>query len=680
MKPTIGIVAGAVALFAGALALCWYLTDKAAFERGRISGVAQGTSAAESRAKNLAMERQKLHEAEKETVRRDALEAGRLAEVERANNAAAEAERIRLADLAAAAARAKADKDALLAERGPSPYSKVKVLAVGINYEGSPFLTPLQYARQDATKTAELLRVQYEFTVEELIDAKATKAAILEKLREMLATLGKDDDFLFYFAGHGTTLFEPPLERTGLLLPYDAADTSSPNALQRERGIALRDLLKIMQESPGRHRLILLDSCFSGLPEMPEADKPAKRDPNNPLGHRSVQLLTAGAENERAIELPTISAGVFSHEIRRVISADGSGPQTLLSVFTAVREAVTRKSEYALAMQGRLGSPQHRNFMPASPGDFVFIQPKDYKGWKISQRLSADIQGYDIPVAESEYRTFLAKQTAPAPDTQDIPIVNELVKQFKLPAVLSIFEGAKQGASTPAVSAAPTAPAISPADLRRYEARASMGDPYALGILAAASGRTKDPLQQKRAREYAFAAYETGTKPGKAALGLAYAEGYSGQRDPALGGKLLEESGFKDAVPWISDFLLLAGGYAAIKSKNPQERIAGAVSLAVAGKGLIGRLLRKSPVDKVSDHLREVRKAVEPAQADFPKAIKELANATEAIVGEKELDTAAKAGLLSAIAAVKEACDKADRTATLQLIAEWFTNVEKAKR
>lgn len=93
------------------------------------------------------------------------------------------------------------------AQEVPMPYGRVAVLAVGWNkYDGCKplFFDDLAAAVNDAKSVAEVFRSHYGYDVDLLADP--TKDQFLAKLDQVTASLGPNDVFILYLAGHGDTL------------------------------------------------------------------------------------------------------------------------------------------------------------------------------------------------------------------------------------------------------------------------------------------------------------------------------------------------------------------------------------------------------------------------------------------------------------------------------------------
>ena len=152
----------------------------------------------------------------------------------------------------------------------------------------------LNTAAKDATALADVLEKSYGFKVTRLLDAAATRAAIIAAL-DQIALMGPNDAGLVYFAGHGHYV-----ERTdeGFWIPSDARASDGPRK-PVEDYIWNSTLTRVVDASQARHLLVISDSCFSGSlfrgpsPE-PSAD-PAYQYYRRALQLPARQLLTSGS-------------------------------------------------------------------------------------------------------------------------------------------------------------------------------------------------------------------------------------------------------------------------------------------------------------------------------------------------------------------------------------------------
>ena len=127
-----------------------------------------------------------------------------------------------------------------------------RALVVGINdYPGEN--NKLNACVNDAHSITRLLERNYDdevnFSVVELIDAKATRESILECLGRVF-----DDDTetgVFYFSGHG---YDDPED--GQLVTYDCNS--------QILGIKFKEVNEILRHSKCRNKIVIIDACYSG--------------------------------------------------------------------------------------------------------------------------------------------------------------------------------------------------------------------------------------------------------------------------------------------------------------------------------------------------------------------------------------------------------------------------------
>ncbi len=130
-------------------------------------------------------------------------------------------------------------------------FGNYHALVIGNN--NYKYLTNLKSAKNDAKAVAHLLKHDYGFNVDMLIDA--TRSDILLSLGKMRRNLSKQDNLLIYYAGHGWLDKEAD---EGYWLPVDAA---SDNKINWVSNSSITSTLKAMHT---KHVLIVADSCYSG--------------------------------------------------------------------------------------------------------------------------------------------------------------------------------------------------------------------------------------------------------------------------------------------------------------------------------------------------------------------------------------------------------------------------------
>ena len=130
-------------------------------------------------------------------------------------------------------------------------FGRYHALVIGIgNYKHLP---RLKTAVKDAKAVADVLRQDYGFAVKLLLDP--ARDDIVDTLDEYRAALGKGDNLLVYYAGHGWLDEE---SNRGYWLAADAR----PN--RRSKWVSnatITDTLKTLQ---AKHVMVVADSCYSG--------------------------------------------------------------------------------------------------------------------------------------------------------------------------------------------------------------------------------------------------------------------------------------------------------------------------------------------------------------------------------------------------------------------------------
>ena len=105
----------------------------------------------------------------------------------------------------------------------------------------------------DARAVSSLLEDGYGFKVKRL--ENATRSDILNSITELRGKVGRKDNVLIYYAGHGV---EDKAADEGFWIPTDAKLEEQDNWLSTDR---VRKQIKAM---PAKHVMVVADSCFSG--------------------------------------------------------------------------------------------------------------------------------------------------------------------------------------------------------------------------------------------------------------------------------------------------------------------------------------------------------------------------------------------------------------------------------
>ena len=178
----------------------------------------------------------------------------------------------------------------------PAEYRAKWAIIIGVNdYRQDSGLAQLKYAANDAREFRRLLVEEFGYDNEhvfyltdsqgepaEIVNGRPTRAAILDAFEKWLPSRGltPEDSVMFFFAGHG-------VHDRGSGETYIAASDSKA---QDSKGSCIRvgwvrSRLGDKQVVKCRHRLILLDCCFSGglfMFDQPLAARPVPKAPEGP--------------------------------------------------------------------------------------------------------------------------------------------------------------------------------------------------------------------------------------------------------------------------------------------------------------------------------------------------------------------------------------------------------------
>lgn len=199
-------------------------------------------------------------------------------------------------------------------------------LVVGINWY--QYVSPLNGCVRDAEAVAALLARHEDetrnFDVHLLTSERSTepvpRVLLKDTVRRLFAT--EAEIALFYFAGHGY------LEATGGYL-------QATDSRHGDDGLALDDILTLANQSPARNKLVILDSCHSGVAGAVHG-LPARSELCEGL-----TVLTASTAQQTADE--TRSGGVFTSLLVHALSgasANLMGDVTPGSVYAHIDQSL----------------------------------------------------------------------------------------------------------------------------------------------------------------------------------------------------------------------------------------------------------------------------------------------------------------------------------------------------
>jgi hypothetical protein len=228
-------------------------------------------------------------------------------------------------------------------------------LLVGIDAFEDPAFEDLQWAEADAQgMDTALTDVGFDSTTTITTGGPSSRAGLLAELEAFLAPRGPDDTVLVYLSTHGVVDYVGGPPRRFLV----ARDTRRDDL--RNTGIDVRELIRIVEASAPRWKVIVLATCFGGTGAgvksaegpMPDHRRGRPELPPMPLGaRRATVVLSASYEDGPAWEDPTLGHEIYTHYLLDALSRAADGEVDLdgdgaLSAFEAHGYATGRTIDH----------------------------------------------------------------------------------------------------------------------------------------------------------------------------------------------------------------------------------------------------------------------------------------------------------------------------------------------
>jgi TPR repeat protein/uncharacterized caspase-like protein len=392
----------------------------------------------------------------------------------------------------------------------------------GINdYKFPQHIEPTRCGQTNARAMAKVLTERYGFESEELTEADASRAGILDRLEQLGKDLGDDDVFLVYFAGHGQIIELPDGNRAGYLLPYDAeldmgeetspsrirslSQTSTEELLKRwdDRAINMREIVSRLGTVKAQHVVVIVDACFSGfMTHLGGLIYPDRPDLEQLLRRRSRTVLAATTDNNLAVGPLNGPHSVFTSALLKRLKT--KEPAALTEVFLDIRKDVAASTKDKPERFRML--PQRGDF-GGDGGEFVFV-PVDVPAEQMMARI-----GGSIDVVRGQ-----------------LPTVTTATDVFRAFAVTDYH-----------FSSHPIEREREWKDrVGRYEVAAGLGDPLSMATLHYCYSRGLGvPKDDREAYRWAVKAFDTGRLEGKHVLGRCLLQGIGTDRNQVAAERLI---------------------------------------------------------------------------------------------------------------------------------------------
>lgn len=238
----------------------------------------------------------------------------------------------------------------------PAQFGQYYAIVIGNN--NYAYLPKLKSAINDAQEIASLLKNNYGFKVDILLDAKRSDILLaLTKLRE---NLSGQDNLLIYYAGHGWLDKEGD---EGYWLPIDATKENELNWISNS---SITTTLKAME---AKHVLIVADSCYSG--KLGRSIHIQKKSPDyySRLAQKRARSVLASGGLEPVID----SGGKGNHSVFAAAFLEVLQGNTKIidctELFNEIRRPVMLNSEQ---------TPEYADIRKAGHdgGEFIFVRIK----------------------------------------------------------------------------------------------------------------------------------------------------------------------------------------------------------------------------------------------------------------------------------------------------------------
>jgi hypothetical protein len=145
-------------------------------------------------------------------------------------------------------------------------HGEIRVLAIGVNaYPNKSGFNALKKCVNDAFQVASTFREVHQLNADPnhivLMTSETTallphRGLIFDQMHELADGAAEDDRLLFYFSGHGHRIDGVD---DHFLVPQDVFSEAKPDAL-----VSMKEVLAILDGSPAKQKIIVLDACLSG--------------------------------------------------------------------------------------------------------------------------------------------------------------------------------------------------------------------------------------------------------------------------------------------------------------------------------------------------------------------------------------------------------------------------------
>jgi WD40 repeat protein len=221
-----------------------------------------------------------------------------------------------------------------VAYKGIQKTSDCYVLSVGINkYENESM--NLTYARSDAQSFSSFMNSKWDKLFNKihsytLFDKDATKTKILADIDEIGKTMKKEDVFIFFYAGHGST-------EDNVFYFITSEITKMYQDDKLKNALSVIEMQEKFRMLPALKQVAFIDACQSGASVEALAMRGATEEKALAQLSRSsgIHVMASSESDQQSAEIKSLGHGVFTYVLLEALNgkADGSPADSKITVY-----------------------------------------------------------------------------------------------------------------------------------------------------------------------------------------------------------------------------------------------------------------------------------------------------------------------------------------------------------
>lgn len=259
-------------------------------------------------------------------------------------------------------------------------YSNSWALVAGINDYAQDGIPTLDFAEADADAVyARLQTLGFpEQNIRLLKGPEVTREAIEDILIFDFKEMASEDRLLFFFSGHGVS-HESHGKHYGHLLMQNSTvvgewPTRENPFLKNPpaKSCQMKGFFDMVESLPAKHKMVLVDSCFSGFmakykSTLKEKIKINSKQLSTFVNTPVIQVLTAGRAGEEALELDKYGHGLFTWYLLEGLAGHATSSDDGIISFAQLASFVEKR------VTGEEDADQHPQVRKNGEGHFVFL-------------------------------------------------------------------------------------------------------------------------------------------------------------------------------------------------------------------------------------------------------------------------------------------------------------------